>query len=196
MAIHYYKNFIECMTLPLPDIALKIGVTLLSYTHIMAADKAFYLIGTLARDRGEENLAFMILNRYVDVVEAIEEEDPSFIDPSDFSSAENVRFNFDLPSSQYLPNPDAREEIKDWVLTLCTTSSISQSLPPPSQSQGTVYEGMFASSSPSCIVTGFPIPGNHTLEVNGSVANKRDWNMLVSRTRKCPWTDKKQSPIY
>ena len=130
------------------------------------------------------------------VLEAIEEQDASLIDPSDFSDADNVRFDFELPKEQYLTDSDAREEIKDWVLELCTTSSVSQSLPSPSQAQGTVYEALFASREPLCIVTGFPIPPKNRLEVNGSIANKEHWNFMVSRTRKCPWTGKDQTPIY
>jgi intraflagellar transport protein 172 len=197
MATHYYYNFIVSTHMhSMPTLSLKIAVTLLRYTHVIAADKVFYLVGTMARDRGEENLSFMTLNRYVDIVEAIEEQDASLIDPSDFSDADNVRFDFELPKEQYLTDSDAREEIKDWVLELCTTSSVSQSLPSPSQAQGTVYEALFASREPLCIVTGFPIPPKNRLEVNGSIANKENWNFMVSRTRKCPWTGKDQTPIY
>jgi len=134
--------------------------------------------------------------RYVDLTEAIEEGDASLIDNTDFSEATNVPYDIILPTQQYLPDEDAREDVRTWVLSVCMDKSIEQRLPPANKAAGTIYEGMFSSPLPQCIVTGFPIQPRELLEVNNSKANRRDWNALVSRTKLCPWTLQTQNPLY
>lgn len=58
--------------------------------------------GSLCREFGHENLAFVMLNRYVDLTEAIDEGDASLLDNSDFAEATNVPLVNDgtLPTKQ------------------------------------------------------------------------------------------------
>jgi intraflagellar transport protein 172 len=133
---------------------------------------------------------------YVDLTEAIQEGDASLIDNSDFADATNVPFDVTLPTQQYLPDEDAREDVKTWVLSVCMDKSIEQRLPPQNKAQGTVYEGLFASNLQQCIVTGYPIHPREQLEVNRTKANRRDWNLYVSRIKKCPWTGGAATPQY
>lgn len=91
---------------------------------------------------------------------------------------------------------DAREEVRTWVLSVVTDSSIEQQFPRREQSRNTLYEGLFSSDRPTCIVTGFPIQAADMLEVNNSVANRRDWNVYVGKLKICPWTGQPQNPIY
>lgn len=137
-----------------------------------------------------------MLRRYVDLTEAIQEGDASLIDNSDFAEATQVPFDVVLPAQQYLPDEDAREDVKTWVLSVCMDKSIEQKLPPQAKSQGTIYEGLFATNLPLCILTGYPIQPRDMLEVNRSRANRRDWNQYVSRIKKCPWTGQQQNPLY
>ena len=64
------------------------------------------------------------------------------------------------------------------------------------QAHGTIYAGLYASDLPTCIVSGFPIAKQDELHVNHSIAAKRDWNLLVSKTKACPWTGKNESPQW
>ena len=73
MATHYYNLYLTCMQHGLKGIALKISVTLIRYAGIIPIDKVFYLAGTIARDQGHDNLAFLLLNRYIDLTEALTE---------------------------------------------------------------------------------------------------------------------------
>jgi hypothetical protein len=77
-----------------------------------------------------------------------------------------------------------------------TDGSIDQKLPSREACRNSLYEGLFSTEKPLCIVTGFPIHPADVLEVNNSVANRRDWNVLVSKTRVCPWTGQAQNPLY
>lgn len=56
--------------------------------------------GSLCKDLGNENLAFVLLNRYVDLTEAIDEGNASLLDNSDFAEATNVP----LVDDRTLPN--------------------------------------------------------------------------------------------
>mmetsp|Transcript_29270 Transcript_29270/g.93818 ORF Transcript_29270/g.93818 Transcript_29270/m.93818 type:complete len:1764 (-) Transcript_29270:152-5443(-) len=198
MAAHYAELLHTCQEHDLLDLALKASITLLRYSGVINSDKLFYTAGMLARDAGHPNLAFVLLNRYVDLAEAIEERDPSLVDNADFADATAVPFDDTLPppSQQYLTGEDMRAEVRDWVLSVCGDPDISQSLPLADDAVGTVYEGLFASDHPTCIVTGYPVSPAELITVNNARARKADWNAYVARTHKCPWTKAEASPRY
>lgn len=56
----------------------------------------------MCKKLGNENLAFVLLNRYVDLTEAIDERNASLLDNSDFAEATNVPLVDDsnLPTKQ------------------------------------------------------------------------------------------------
>lgn len=86
--------------------------------------------------------------------------------------------------------------MRTWVLSVVTDASVEQRLPPREQSRNTLYEGLFSSDRPTCIVTGYQIHPADMLEVNNSTANRKDWNAYVVKTRTCPWTGQAQNPLY
>ena len=164
---------------------------------MVVADKLFYMAGQACKASGHTNLAFVLLNRYVDLTEAIEDGDAGLFENSDFAAATAVRFPDSLPPHQYLPDEDSREEVRDWVLSVCMDSSVDQTLPTEVNATLPVYGGLYASSRPLCVVSGAPIASKgDELHVNGTVASKRDWNLLVSKTKACPWTGKTESPQW
>jgi hypothetical protein len=89
-----------------------------------------------------------------------------------------------------------REDVRTWVLSVVTDSHVDQRLPPRESSRNTLYEGLYSSDRPTCIVTGYQIHPADMLEVNHSTANRRDWNAYVVKTRACPWTGQAQNPLY
>ena len=44
--------------------------------------------------------------------------------------------------------------MRTWVLSVVTDNSVEQRLPPREQSRNTLYEGLYSSDRPTCIVTG------------------------------------------
>ena len=50
----------------------------------------------------------------------------------------------------------SREDVRTWVLSVVTDSSIEQQLPPRDKCRNTLYDGLFCSDRPTCIVTGYP----------------------------------------
>lgn len=64
----------------------KLSVSLLRHSDIIPADKAFYEAGIYCSELGWNSMAFVFLNRYLDLVEAITSSEPSAVefDTSDF----------------------------------------------------------------------------------------------------------------
>lgn len=196
MATHYQSMYYKCKEHGLKDTAVKCAVTMLKYPDIVPQDKAFYIAGNASKDAGNKNLAFMLLNRYVDLSEAIDTGDYSMIDNGDYNEADDIPLDGPPSSFHYLPNEDAREDVRTWVLTVVTDSSIDQQFPHREAAKNTLYDGLFSSERPTCIVSGYPVYSADLLDVNNSKANRKDWNAFVAKQRTCPWTGQSQNPIY
>jgi len=203
MAAHYMSLRDTCLENGLTELATRISLALLKYCGVIPADKLFYLAGTMCRDQEHlQSLAFVLLNRYIDLIEAIEDGDTSTLDNADLAdTCIPSPFDYELPKNQYL-NEDKREEIREWVLAMSMDQAVEQSLPEKGQGDP-IYEGLYASSDPICIVTGYPVPQQTLLELeldghNGGVitANKQDWNKYVQTTKVCPWTGQPRTPKY
>ena len=194
-ATHYLYTMQMCSEHGLDDLRTKCAITLLRYSGVIPADKAFYLAGVLCKDQGHTNLAFILLNRYVDLVEAIEGE--AMVDSDDFDNSSIIPsiVNAPIPSTHYVSNEGDREEVRDWVLSTCMDSSIEKELPSCKCTDGTIYAGVFLSDNPQCIVTGFPVsPSDHMILDDGCIASARDWNTFVSKVKKDPWTGEDARP--
>jgi hypothetical protein len=118
------------------------------------------------------------------------------LDSAEFSETDAIPSIDILPKYHYLSEEDDREEVRTWVLSIVADSSVEQRFPGREASKNTLYDGLYNSDKSTCIVTGYPIYPAEMLEVNNSTANRRDWNLLVSKTRTCPWTGQPQNPLY
>lgn len=196
MAVHYQHMYFVCQSIGLNEQAAKCSITLLKYPHTVPQDKAVYQAGMACKEIRNINLAFMLLNRYVDITEAIDSGDINMLDNTDYQDLDAIPLGVALPKQHYLNDDDDREEVRTWVLSVITDSAVDQRIPPREQSRHTLYEGMYSSERPTCIVTGYPVPADQVLEVNSSIANRRDWNAYVSKTKSCPWTQQQQNPLY
>jgi len=110
------------------DSRRKLAVGLLRYLRDVPADKAFYEAGMNCKAMNELNMAFVFLNRYLDITEAVEEHEPSStaLDNSDFASTD-IPYDFPLPAKQFLDEPE-REKVRDYVLELSMNSNVQQAL--------------------------------------------------------------------
>jgi intraflagellar transport protein 172 len=174
MATHYQHLLYASRALALKDIAAKCSITLLKYPNVVPQDKAFYQAGMTCKEQGNTNLAFMLLNRYVDLTEAIDSGDASLLDNTEFHDTDAIPLNCPLPTTQYVRDEDSREDVRTWVLSVVTDSTVEQRFPARETSRNSLYEGLFNSERPTCIVTGFPVHPADILEVNNSTANRRE----------------------
>lgn len=127
LIVHYYCTRAACREVPaLHSIAVKISVAILRYTEIIPVDKAFFEAGMDLRSMGRESEAFVILNHYLDVCEAIDEGSGNLVDHSDFTVT-------DFPSSVPIPermhlmdDTQLHEEIREWILAISMDQKVNQ----------------------------------------------------------------------
>ena len=204
-AAHYTKLMGECREAGLTQLAAKQATSLLRYIGAIPADKAFYEAGTCMKEAGELNMAFVFLNRYLDLTEAMDEAaeqtGDQVLDNGDFVNTD-IPYDFHLPSGHFL-DEGKREEVRDWVLTVSMDQQVDQSLSLrtcPNCGEET-YEASLkchscSASAELCLITGYPIPLGEKVSPTGHPARKEDWNSYILKFGKCPWTEATQNPIY
>mmetsp|Transcript_26734 Transcript_26734/g.39591 ORF Transcript_26734/g.39591 Transcript_26734/m.39591 type:complete len:163 (+) Transcript_26734:352-840(+) len=77
LAVHYTDMLYLSIHHSLWDISTKCSITLLQFLDYIPPDKAFFVAGREAKRQEHISLAFILFNRYVDVYEAVEENDLS-----------------------------------------------------------------------------------------------------------------------
>ena len=121
------------------------------------------------REAKWDSMAFVFLNHYLDLSEAIEEGDATMIDNSDFVGTDiPAPFDYALPKKQYLEE-QAREDVRDWVLQVSMNQEVDQTLETRTcrNCKRQVYRASdictnLKFKSPNCLGTGYPIPSKTT----------------------------------
>lgn len=178
---HYYASRSAAQSVKqLETVAARLSVSLLRHTQLLPADKAFYEAGTAAKAVGWENMAFIFLNRFLDLTDAIEEGTLDALDHSDFQDTD-IPFEVSLPAKQHVPEAQ-REEVRDWVLTVSMDQRLEQVLP---QDERGTYEASLVAVSTGvralpCLITGYPILRNKIeFKRPGKAADKDNWNKFL-----------------
>ena len=203
-AAHLSNQFVVCSHQSWHTMAAKAATALLRHIGIVPADKAFYEAGAAWKSAGKHNMAFVFLNRYLDLSEAIDDPEGFAIENSDFVDTD-IPYEFDLPERHFL-DEDQREEVRDWVLALSMDQAVEQSLSLRTCAQcgADTYEGNLAchvckTESEQCAITGYPIPAGERVSNKTDpsvVARKEDWNTFIGRFQLCPVTHTVQSIIH
>ncbi|XP_058794797.1 intraflagellar transport protein 172 homolog [Phymastichus coffea] len=187
-AVHYCGIRLACKTnLPtLSGIVLKASVSLLRYTDIVVADKAYYEAGVQSREAGNSSEAFVFLNHFLDLEECVEEGDGSVLDVDDFRVTD---FPLEVPLPLGLAlSREQREEVREWVLTISVDQKVEQGLP---LDQRGIYVGSLTSHNsdaaplPECALTGYPVRGA-SIQFEGPnkrLASRDDWNKFSAAAR-------------
>ncbi|TPX62114.1 hypothetical protein PhCBS80983_g00643 [Powellomyces hirtus] len=185
----------------LTNFAAKQAISALRYTKEIPADRAFYEAGKAAKAANMNNMAFVCWNRYLDLSEAIEDQDASLLENADFQNTD-VPFDFDLPAENM---PDVnREEVRDWVLQISLDQKVNQEMDRREcDNCGTsIYDAALSCHSchtawDPCVVTGYPVLRQKVkCGTCTRPANKEDWNKFVMVERMCPWCGTAQTPQY
>jgi intraflagellar transport protein 172 len=106
----------------LDTITTKLSISLLRHSDILPMDRVFYEAGIMCRKVGWNEMSMMFLNRYLDVVDAIEEHNPEMLATSDFVETD-IPYEVELPSEPSLPR-EQHEKIKEHVLTLSMKQAV------------------------------------------------------------------------
>ncbi|KAM7445695.1 hypothetical protein ABFA07_005947 [Porites harrisoni] len=183
--VHYYSTRCACMQhKSLDTLAAKLSISLLRHSDIVPCDKAFYEAGVAAKGVGWENMAFVFLNRYLDLSEGIEEGSLDMLDNSDFADTD-IPFEVPVPDKQHLPE-DKREEVKEWVLAVSMDQKVEQVLPTDERD---TYEACLVAANTGitslpCVITGYPVLRSKIeFKRPGKAANKEDWNKFIMATK-------------
>ncbi|KAG8430928.1 hypothetical protein GDO86_019734, partial [Hymenochirus boettgeri] len=178
---HYYSVRSASQGLEqLEGVASKLCISLLRHTDLLPADKAFYEAGMAAKAMDWGNSAFIFLNRFLDLVDAIEEGTLDALDHSDFQDTD-IPFEVPLPAKQHIP-AEKREEVREWVLAVSMDQRVDQVLP---QDERGAYEASLIARNSGihslpCLITGYPVLRNKIeFKQPGKAANKEDWNKFL-----------------
>ncbi|XP_074541957.1 intraflagellar transport protein 172 homolog [Halichoeres trimaculatus] len=164
--------------------AAKLSVSLLRHTELIPADKAFYEAGLACREVGWGNMAFIFLNHFLDLCDAIDEGSLAALDHSDFMDTD-IPFEVPIPSKLCVTDSQ-REQIRDWVLMVSMDNRLEQVLP---QDERNSYEASLVASNTGlrslpCVLTGYPVLRNKVeFSPVGKAANKDDWNKFLMATK-------------
>ncbi|KAA8582872.1 hypothetical protein FQN60_015418, partial [Etheostoma spectabile] len=124
---HYYATRSATRGVPqLVSISAKLAVSLLRHTELVPADKAFYEAGLACRAVGWENMAFIFLNHFLDLCDAIDEGTLDALDHSDFLDTD-IPFEVPVPTKLCVTvrHPSTKHTAKHW--TRCVLCLLLQS---------------------------------------------------------------------
>nr|XP_023018691.1 intraflagellar transport protein 172 homolog [Leptinotarsa decemlineata] len=155
LVAHFYALRSACRQVSsLKKIGVKISTALLRYTDLIPADKAFYEAGKDMKEEGRLSEAFVFLNHYLDLCEAIEEGEGQLVDHSDLAQTD-FPSNIPLPEQLYLSeDPKEHDEIREWVLAVSMDQKVDQTLPVDERQ---LFESSLQQGETPCLVTGYPV---------------------------------------
>ena len=111
-------------------------------------------------------MAFIFLNRYIDLYDAIEDPDNNGISNNDDFEETDIPspYEISLPEKNLL-TPQERDRIRDWVLEINMDGNVGQALPTRT-CENCRYEGLYEASLSCpqckcqwepCIISGYPL---------------------------------------
>uniref|UniRef100_W5KZE2 Intraflagellar transport protein 172 homolog n=1 Tax=Astyanax mexicanus TaxID=7994 RepID=W5KZE2_ASTMX len=182
---HYYATRSAAKGVDqLSTLTARLSISLLRHTDVIPADKVFYEAGLAAKAVGWESMAFIFLNRFLDLADGVDEGSLDALDHTDFQDTD-IPFEVPLPSKLHV-TVEKREEIRDWVLTVSMDQRVEQVLP---RDERNTYEASLLAANTSirshpCIITGYPVLRNKIeFKRPGMAANKDDWNKFLMATK-------------
>ncbi|BBM98035.1 intraflagellar transport protein 172 [Marchantia polymorpha subsp. ruderalis] len=202
LVAHYITVGYTCKSQGLKEIEAKLKVSLLRYAGLLPADKVFYEAGIASKQLGWQNMAFMFLNRYLDITEAMDEADrpdTAIMDGAGFETSD-IPEEFPLPRTHALEE-HTTEEIRDWVIQLSMDQKVHPSLPMRTceQCETEIYVASLScfsckAENEACCVTGYPVLEKNMFHCKNCqmLADRGDWFKFLSKCHKCPWCSHSQ----
>jgi intraflagellar transport protein 172 len=187
-------------------LAARAFTALLRHSSFIPQDRLLVLAGEAWRQAGRQDYALALLNRYVDVSEALDEyvaaggpasgtDGSSLVDASEVVGTD-IPWDAPLPPAHFLPQ-ERRAAIRDWVLAVSLDGETEMVLPMrdcPSCGNETYAPASSCSQCghqalPVCALTGWPLASSAqrvTCSSCGIVADREAWVAATTQTRCCP----------
>jgi intraflagellar transport protein 172 len=192
----------ECNRKNLDRVSAALCTSLLRYSNIIRADKAFLDAGEANRKIGSNDMAYIFFNRYIDLYDAIEDPDNNGIsDNTDFEDTDIPSpYDIALPEKNLI-SPSERDEIRDWVLQI-NMEGVGGTLPTRvnEYTNTEIYEAALVDQNSNtswepCIISGYPLVKSQAIQCKFcSMGALRDhWNDYIAVFQNCPWCNSMQT---
>ena len=101
--------------------------SVLRYVGLVPADRAFYEAGMAWKAAGKPSMAFVMLNRFLDLSDAMDDPDSAgALENADFADTD-IPFDFHIPQRPFA-NEDMKEDVRNFVLELSMDQQVEQEL--------------------------------------------------------------------
>lgn len=197
MVTHLLLLKTEAQRHKLDNVSAKLCTSLLRYCKEIRSDKAFFDAGEANRKAGNQDMAYIFLNRYIDLYDAIEDPDNNGItDNAEFEETDIPSpYDIALPEKNFL-SPQERDKIRDWVLEVNMDGQLGGQLPTRvcEKCGHEHYEASLVcpkcrTTHEPCIISGYPLIKSQSIRCKfcNMGALRDQWNEYVTVTQHCPW---------
>ena len=189
------------------NLVTKANVGFLKHVQNLQSDLVFFRAGVTCRTNKDLNSAFVFLNRYLDIADAIDDLNESSsgrqsenkklassLDNDDFEATDVPAPNKFFIPSEHAVDERTREEIRDWVLERSMDRQITQTLPTRvcrecgknTWAGGVTCHGC-SKAEEACVVTGWPVSTQEKVTHENHSANRTEWNAWINAVGSDPW---------
>ncbi|CAD7963993.1 unnamed protein product [Amoebophrya sp. A25] len=178
------------------EVLARTSESLLRYTTHLPVDRTFYNAGVDAKDAEQISSSFLYLNRYLDIVDAIQDE-MAHLDNAEFEQTDIPNpADLEIPDTPFLSD-DKNEDIRELVLGWSVSPNVEQKIPTrkcdscgkPTYSAALKCTAGCGATNVPCVVTGQPVLRHMQVQCSdcGSLANREDWMAFLRKYGTCPW---------
>lgn len=179
-----------------PKTYYRVCLSVLSFGDIIKLDLALLDSGNICKDIGLKGNGFILLNRYLDMYEVIEDPSVKLEEESELKDTEITQID-PFRSEANITTPSQKEEIHEWIVKTSVDKGVSKNLnrkPCPKCSKP-VFEANSSCKNcnyqfDTCVVSGFPIHqgvDKVTCTSCGKNAIKECWREWIGAYEQCPW---------
>ena len=168
----------------------------LSYGDIIKLDLALLDSGLICRELGLKGNAFILLNRYLDIYEVIDDNSNKLDEEAELKDTEIPQVDVYMSESNII-TAQTKKDIHEWIVKANIDKSFEKALnrKPCLKCNKNIFESNLKCKScnfmyDQCIVSGFPIyKANESVACSscGKKALRECWNEWIGANEQCPW---------
>lgn len=194
----------------LPDIYASICVSLLRYSDLIPADKAFYDAGIASKNLNQKGMAVVFFNRFLDISEEIEnipdnkresqEEVIVEFENADFQDTD-IPYKICLPKVNTLSEQE-KEDVTTFVLMEAVDDKVQSVLPRiacdycgKEKYAASLLCTHCSHAYDCCIISGYPVQKSERVQCSSCnrPANRKHWNSYFMKFKHCPACNEAQT---
>jgi len=196
-AVHLLCQQSQCMKYGLTELAARASLSALRYCDVIPADFLFYKAGDIMEKQGNEDTALVLYNTFLDIVQVNKGESESI----DYQKLEKTDIPKEMCLRKQLSVSDKiQSHINDWVIEKTMSDEGNPELP-MIKCQKCGKQMFIANLScpycnakyEFCSITGCPVNNPTRCTSCNCVANRADWGLYISKTKRCPCCDAPQT---